>query len=119
MSAFIVSHEHIHTIIDGLVTCGLITAEDADPVGSRLWCENHKSVNFRYNTNDEPPAFLYSPRKVRVFDPVKVAKSVHCYEYQSCEHPDWKQSEFCALMRLLTSALWTKVPGYSVAPWGN
>ena len=45
-------------------------------------------------------------------------KAVGCYEYQSCEHPGWKDSPARTICEQLKSWAQGKVRGYDGAPWG-
>jgi len=47
-----------------------------------------------------------------------IAKQIAHYEYQSCEHDQWEQSEAHAFCRALADALLSSLPGWSEAPWG-
>lgn len=104
--------------------------ERAADVGNMLWRENMESVGFRYQ--GESSATLPGPRfgdsvittidVGRVLwnriDPAQVLKACDCYEYQSCEHPGWKQSEAKAFIGALRRAAWHALPGYEAAEWG-
>jgi hypothetical protein len=104
----------------------------ANQVGRMLWAENLASINARYiDTIDHPEncpgpndfngietvgdyVFKRTPR----IPPVAILKAISCYEYQSCEHEEWKTSqahEFCATLRDHVINL---LPGYDEAPWG-
>ena len=143
MSAFVVSKSHI----DALVTAGLwlpipngplrwfhpeidptrsyheqagnqrqLTRETTGRVGAMLWAENMYSFNARYKEEgwEEPYVFAELPGTP---DPVAVLKMISCYEYQSCEHVEWRRSEahqFCDALRL---AAIRRLPGYDEAPW--
>jgi hypothetical protein len=53
----------------------------------------------------------------RALSPVEVLKAIDCYEYQSCEHPEWDESEakaFCDSLRSLQIGM---LPGYNDAKW--
>jgi hypothetical protein len=92
--------------------------DTADQVGRMIWAENHRSVSYRYDEAQVCPdySFVFHLRPRRL-DPVQVLKALRCYEYQSCECPDWERTEahdFCESLRLLAvSAL----PGYEDAEW--
>jgi len=105
-----------------------LTYENADAIGVMLWAENYRSVDHRYPDDEEdlpgPDGFSGATTLTYVFDsiggmldPVVVLKALQCYEYQSCEHPEWKTSsarQFCEALRKVAIAL---LPGYSEAPW--
>ena len=48
----------------------------------------------------------------------ELAKAVHCYEYQSCEHEAWEQSKAHIIMRKIIDSIVRRLPGYDGAPWG-
>ena len=50
--------------------------------------------------------------------PVGAIKAAQCYEYQSCEHPEWSTSEAKALTERLINEAISNLPGYESAPWG-
>lgn len=43
---------------------------------------------------------------------------LNCYEYQSCEHDEWRMSEAYQFCDALRHALIHFLPGYQAAPWG-
>jgi hypothetical protein len=103
--------------------------EDAHTVGRLLWLACQKSVAYRYpgDADGEWPgpagltlaeidgyAFTRPSRRLTA---VEALKAIDCYEYQSCEHPEWKASaerEFCLALR---SSLVGSLPGYNEAAW--
>lgn len=104
--------------------------EKAVEVANMLWQENIKSVSHRYP--GETTATLPGPvgenhtitiedichNHWPVFDPVQVIKAIHCYEYQTCEHPEWEQSQAFAFCKHLERAAIDVLPGYEDAEWG-
>jgi hypothetical protein len=134
MSAFVVTKQHI----DAIVTGGLPTRGDtgwihwsdpvdagrthilnqgtADRAGSLLWQENRVSVNRRYHDGDEIDVIYTFQRLWQ--EPVTVLKLIDCYEYQSCEHPAWEESQAKRLCGQLRKQVISKLPGYDEAPWG-
>lgn len=48
---------------------------------------------------------------------VEGLKLIQCYEYQSCEHPEWESSAAKAFCDALTSRLIGELAGYDEAPW--
>lgn len=115
---------------DSDTTCKL-THESEDQVGQMLVECCVASVAYRYKDSDldriEPP--LPGPidpyyRRRYQWDPVTVCPSavqglklISCYEYQSCEHPEWKESEARSFCHALSDKLITELPGYSGADW--
>ncbi|NUR03765.1 MAG: hypothetical protein HOY79_46825 [Streptomyces sp.] len=134
MSAFVVTKEHI----DALVTVGLprpgetgsvrwqdpidptvthrLSRETADRAGSLLWQENRVSVNHLYRDGDPVDAEYQFQRAWH--EPVVALKLIDCYEYQSCEHDRWKESQAKRLCDQLRKLAVSKLPGYEEAPWG-
>lgn len=134
MSAFVVTKQHI----DAMVTGGLprpgdtgwirwsdpvdperihvLNRDTADRAGALLWQENRVSVNHRYHDGDEIDV-LYAFHRYGQ-NPVVVLKLIDCYEYQSCEHPGWKESQAKRLCDQLRKQVISKLPGYDEAPWG-
>lgn len=97
----------------------------ADEIGRMLAVENAASVLYRYpdhDNSDYVPAWTTDGTYTYVElgpmpTPVEGLKILSCFEYQSCEHPGWKDSEarrFCDALRM---ELIARLPGYSEAPW--
>jgi len=88
-----------------------LTPESAGRVGAVLLAENARSVNHRYAEETWESVFEYSPIRGRL-TPLQVLGAIGYYEYQSCEHPDWDESEahaFCDALRHLAIG---ELPGY-------
>jgi hypothetical protein len=127
MSAYIVSKEHIIYLvtaahrIDRLNRCGGYTNLPCD--ASILWQENVLSVNARY-PGDKSDHALYTieekdiPGIIHLPDLGQLAKAVHCYEYQSCEHDGWEDSEAFAWCEKVKYNILQALPGYQNAVWG-
>lgn len=83
-----------------------LTEDTAGRVGAMLWAENVRSVNHRYAEEDLEPIYPGLPagwRSARI-DPARLLSVIGCYEYQSCEHPEWESSEariYCTALREL------------------
>jgi hypothetical protein len=56
-------------------------------------------------------------RSGRRLTPVEVLKAISCYEYQSCEHPEWEESEAKAFCEALRDLMIGRLPGYDEAAW--
>lgn len=139
MSAFILGTDHIDYLVSAAVDAGThqsgfgiywdgerVEWHNADVVGAALLRENIASVSHRYADNGTgslpgpipnpvPEDYVYLPfLKV---DAAQVLKALDCYEYQSCEHPGWNDSEarrFCDVLRRRYAS---KMPGYEEALW--
>lgn len=92
-----------------------LTDETAGRVGAMLWAENRASVNHRYDEDEWEPPYEFK-RLGGTVDPVIVLKAIACYEYQSCEHPDWERSEAHTFVRALEAKMIRSLPGYDDAP---
>ena len=95
-----------------------LTRETANQVGAMLWAENRLSVDHRYDENEiEPGPYVFRHSASVVTSPVAILKAINCYEYQSCEHPEWETSEAHAFCEALTGAMVQSLPGYEAAEW--
>src|ERR1700746_2319525 len=107
-----------------------LSVEALDRLGEELVKENLSSIHSRYpDTVSNPegvpgPIAQYwleeyiFPDSTPALTAVEALKALDCYEYQSCEHPEWEQSiafKFCSSLR---HALISTLPGYESAPWG-
>jgi len=106
--------------------------ETADQVGRMLIDECVTSVRHRYDATAEDedlpgPISQYWLGKY-VFPegevmgdggPTQVEglKLIACYEYQSCEHPEWETSEAKQFCDALRKHLVEQLKGYDEAPW--
>ncbi len=140
MSAFIVGEAHIRFmvnaglymgsrsermdwyVLDGeghLLKSGRLRFENVDEIGTMLWRENIASVRNRYPVGDLPgpvdldveSAYVHTHNAYPI-DPLRVLGAVACYEYQSCEHPGWYQSEARAFCHALRMRAIRALPGY-------
>jgi hypothetical protein len=92
--------------------------DTADRVGGMLWAENHRSVSYRYDEAQATPEYSYTvPYRARRLDPVQVLKAIRCYEYQTCECPDWDETEAWEFCDSLRHAAIAALPGYDAAKW--
>lgn len=129
MSAWLVSKRHIDAIVTALADGGIIrpTPEACEAVGDMLWRENVASLAYRY-PRDRQPDLLYRFERYALNDLWTLVKQLDCYDYQSCEHPGWSQSDAAALTdRLRRRTLATlgapldgykNAAGWDAAPWG-
>jgi hypothetical protein len=104
--------------------------ETADAVGQMLAEANARSVRYRYQDADEcgmldgwaephEPVIYRHALRPSGLRPTAIEglKIIACFEYQACEHPDWRESEALAFCRALRYALIACLPGYDAAPW--
>lgn len=143
MSAYVVSKAHIDYLVNAAVVVGIrhqspmffdreraASYGNGTAIGRALWAENHASVAYRYpdcadgglpgpiGLDDETiAAYTYATPR-RAFNPVVAIKAVGCYQYQSCEHPEWGESAAKAFTDDLLWRLIEELPGYDEAPWG-
>lgn len=138
MSAFILGPDHIDYLVSAAVHAGIyhggfgiywhgerVEWHNADAVGAALLRENIASVSFRYESHrgdlpgpiPSPAPEDYEYRPFLSVTTAQVLKALDCYEYQSCEHQGWNDSEarrFCDVLRRRYAAT---VPGYEDALW--
>jgi hypothetical protein len=107
---------------------------DPQELAQELWDENIKSVCYRYPKDESyelpgpcddfrilasevSPALLNRCRDLMT--PAAVFKSCACFEYQSCEHPEWQESKAKGILDFIRKWAWARIPGYKDAPWGS
>ncbi len=93
-----------------------LNRETVGRVGAMLAVENRRSMDHRYDETELEDLYEFTSYKGNI-DPVAVLKAIQCYEYQSCEHPEWETSEAHEFCQALRSAAIDKLPGYSEAQW--
>jgi len=145
MSAYLVSRGHIRYLVEAALCLRdrpaafyyyqadkhhEVNDVTADATGLMLWSECAKSVACRYPSDDidsrpgpigDGPEYGYTHQptiKRHAFDPVQVLKAILCYEYQSCEHPEWKASAARAFCHALTYRAIGSLPRFHDAIWG-
>ncbi len=140
MSAFVVSKSHINAMIHaGLAVqyrpltwyhngkAHILSNDTSNAVGQMLLDECVKSVCHRYDdskitnlpgpTNAEwliPFEYHFTYKRPT---PIQALKLISCYEYQSCEHPEWKESEAHAFCETLRHCTIERLTGYEDATW--
>lgn len=125
MSAYVVAKPHIDALVtlafDGPV--GAVSGPDSawypvidltkTDLGQTLWTENVNSVNYRYSISEPPADYVYQPgRRLTVGEALLALDG---YEYQACEHPEWRGSAAYTFIERLRHALIRYVPGYGTA----
>lgn len=95
------------------------TRETANETGRMLLMENARSVAFRYEEAIDADTTLAATFKAHGLQHniVDLLKAIDCYEYQSCERPQWASSEAHEFCEALRGALIRALPGYSDAAW--
>lgn len=102
----------------------------ADELGFILWAENVASVRYRYPNDapgeepgtyvDDEPEWHSTYKYRRAGKRLTIAEAfsaITCLDYQSCEHPEWRESEAFRILQSVKDCLATVLPGYSAAPW--
>ena len=133
MSAYIESPAHLRVLTqavvasvrrDGPIWYGDKRIEDGDykNVFDLLYAQNVRSVSFRYEgePRESLPGYCGNePYEWRALpftpDALKVLKALAGYEYQSCETPDWEQTDAYRLCQALRARLVSMLPGYDEA----
>lgn len=101
------------------------SSANRDEIGDMLVRECVRSVSYRYQDNDDLPGpiepYYLAPyayeRPPHCPTAVEGLKLIACYEYQSCEHPQWETSQAKRFCDALRSSLIDALPGYDDAPW--
>lgn len=106
--------------------------EQLTKIGQMLWDENKKSINARYpDTIDHPENMpgvvgddcILTEADIKIFsgqfNPIEIIKACHCYEYQSCKHDGWKDSDAKSFIKALIGYAIASLPGYEEAQWGT
>jgi hypothetical protein len=93
-----------------------VTRDNAGMWGALLVAENRKSVNHRYDESEWEEPYEFT-EYAGTFNPVAILKAINCYEYQACEHPEWKTSEARSFCEALTARMIHMLPGYGNAAY--
>ena len=99
-----------------------LTAEGlANWIATILAEQNRRSVNYRYQElHTEPPILLTRQEMAQggLIPDMAVFMALRCYEYQSCETPDWTTTTAERLCRWIKDRAITRLPGYSEGNYG-
>jgi len=140
MSAWVCTDNHIRLIVTGAGRLDLLSKDtDLNHLTTTLARENVLSVDCRYGEETPKRDVAYSPVD-RVDEPaifkdrmseeelLNLHKQVGCYEYQSCEHPGWDNSDAKGLCDRITDAVEealdmtyeqiNEMKNYNALPWG-
>lgn len=136
MSAWIVSREHIDVLVQGLAESEIVVDVPPDEIGRTLWRENLASIAHRYpqyNEDGERPGPIdFKASDVDTYTYTRPAerpshdsllKQAHCYDYQTCEHPEYQESTARGWVKQLSVFLTdagvdAQGDAYARAPWG-
>ena len=125
MSAFIVSKRHIDYLVTFVATRGYTNIYHngehkeytATEIGTILTEANYKSVNHRYSEDVDTPTYTHRVCANGPINAAQVIKAARCFEYQSCEYPEYKESLAKAIIEKIISMAIDKLPGYSDLEW--
>lgn len=127
MSAYIVTDNHIHALINFAIAKRAsfyfhpsredVTTSNAQEIGQTLLDENYRSVNYRYRETEAAPRYQTNGYR-SVPDPVSALKLINCLDYQCCETDDWATTKARAILDGIQAAAIRALPGYDAAPWG-
>lgn len=104
MSAFTLGSDHIDLLITvamripGFNEQYINIPKTADLLGQDLLRENFASVNYRYDEETPVPEYHWQPvaelqtGELSALTLLQILNAVHCYQYQTCEHPAWTDS---------------------------
>lgn len=96
-------------------------ASDMTALGLELLRENRNSLAARYPSDFETMMdgnlnayrFRMDLHALNRLHPAEVAAMIDCYEYQSCEHEEWKTSDARKWCDWLRRVLWSLLPEYN------
>lgn len=143
MSAFVVSHKHINSILtyanrqrfaphirlaDGETVLNLSDVKDLQRAAEIMLAENVLSVQARYpDTIDNPQNMPGVITEVgcqikfrfisKPLNAVQVLKALQCYDYQACETDDYEHSNAYRIVESIRSLAISNLPGYEEAKW--
>ena len=134
MSAWLVSKEHIQYMIESATRFhnphGMTDEEarqDMADTANMLWEANLKSIQTRHSvatdtiqkfTQEDFLQFtVFTSMKLPEF--AQLAKSINCYQYQSCEYDEFEQSKANKFCEDLKDSICRALPGYEDAEWGG
>jgi hypothetical protein len=93
--------------------------EDWAYLGNLLWRENKKSYDSRYGGDNPIGTIEINDIKSHEnLDPIQILKSIEYYEYQSCEHRGYYDSESHKIMEALKNKAIYALKGFEGSIWG-
>ena len=116
MSAFIVSNEHIASLVSFAVANNTIKSNLAQVAATTLLDANITSVNVRYKENTTSTIDYWSTPK-KFLTPVQAIKAAKCLDYQSCEFDGYESSTAKKLINQIINSALYKLDGYDDAKW--
>jgi len=137
MSAWVVSYHHINLLVSAAIDHGITfrfdrtgpletaTEDNAQALALMLWTENVRSVVYRYNLSGTPEQgeyvralSTYRFKRHAGIRAAAAASALTCYDYQSCECPDYEATPAALFVRQLRDAVGDRPRGYDAEPWG-
>lgn len=109
MSCWIAEYEHIDLVVSAMIEAGEPAAVRPTELGLYLLRENVTSFEHRYaeNVTDDEKAEHVASRRAYRFTPrpnvhwPSVMLAAQSLDYQSCEHPEWQDSDGQVLLARL------------------
>ena len=143
MSAYVVSHNHINSLVrfayyksrQGSSIClpdgrriDPKNVEDLQDAAEILLSQNVHSVQTRYpdtidNPQNMPGVVAEAGVAIRftmmgkMLTAVEALKAIDCYEYQACEDDDYDQTAAHAIIERIKDMAINSLPGYDAASW--
>lgn len=123
MSSYLVDDRTIHAAVDAMFPrCGgrIVSCEEKDDLGKRLWDMNAKAVADRYR--EEPGENVPYRYELRNRSKMQMLKSAECLLYQCSEGDVPKLDLYCQLekaIRELYAEIVHSLPEYNAASWGE
>lgn len=93
-----------------------LNPETASVVGQILVDANAKSIEARYE-EDEFRIYEYNAPRTLSWNPVEIMSACSCYDYQSCESDDYKESEACAIIDAIRHLCISILCDQNHTPW--
>ena len=132
MSAYVVSEKTIGVIANAFILygvdfdaddydrgSGIFVNDTAQRIGQSLLNQNYRSVNYRYDEDEQAPVFKNNVGFYD-FNLGDVFGCIRCYNYQACETDDYFESPLYRSLMALQTVLLSKaceLLGFDV-PWG-
>lgn len=109
MSAWVVTNAHIDVLVNAAAEYGVLSEAQPQRLDQELWHENVRSVNYRYREHDTTPTYRLTTTEAPLH-PLAILKAINCYQYQSCERPDWPESRAYQITERLRTAVLDRHP---------
>lgn len=124
MSSFIVSENHLNTILSYVNSeqannpyLGQYNYEDLSRIGQMFSDENQKGYADRYNQDIGMPEFIYKPINTSNVTPMQFIKLLDCLDYQCNESDDYESTETHKLIERWRKVTYKNLPEYRNAKW--